>query len=99
MYHGRWRIFAIFKLYRGRLIVSQALLLLAACATIGFATLTQSMVNDGMRAGDAEAALRIGAWMLVLAVISGVLMATAAAIAIFFSQGVSYTIRTVLYDK
>lgn len=99
MYHGRWRIFAIFKLFRGRLLLAQGLLFGAALATIGFATLTQGLVNDGMRAGDAQAALSIGFWMLVLAVVSGVLFASAAAITIFFAQGTSYTIRTVLYDK
>lgn len=99
VYRGRWRIFAIFKLYRGRLLFAQALLFGAALASIGFATLTQGLVNDGMRAGDAAAALSIGFWMFVLAVISGVLFATAAGISIFFAQGTSYTVRTVLYDK
>jgi ABC-type multidrug transport system fused ATPase/permease subunit len=77
------RIFGITTLYRFRLISSQVLLLISVLATVGFATLTQGMVNLGMVEGDPEAVLDIGFWMLVLAVIAGITMAIAAGLAVF----------------
>ena len=93
------RIFGITKLYRFRLISSQVLLLISVIATVGFATLTQGMVNLGMVEGDPEAVLDIGFWMLVLAVIAGITMAIAAGLAVFFSQGTAYYVRSRLYEK
>ena len=93
------RIFGITKRYRFRLIGSQLLLLISAMATVGFATLTQGMVNQGMQAGDPEAVLNIGFWMMVLAVTAGICMAIAAGQAVFFSQGTAYVIRAYLYEK
>jgi ATP-binding cassette subfamily B protein len=93
------RIFGITKLYRFRLISSQVLLLISVLATVGFATLTQGIVNLGMVEGDPEAVLNIGFWMLILAVIAGITMAIAAGLAVFFSQGTAYVVRSHLYDK
>jgi ATP-binding cassette subfamily B protein len=93
------RIFGITKRYRFRLIGSQLLLLISAMATVGFATLTQGMVNQGMQEGDPEAVLNIGFWMLILAVVAGICMAIAASQAVFFSQGTAYVIRAYLYEK
>ena len=93
------RMFGLTKRYRIRLIGSQLLLLISALATVGFATLTQGMVNQGMQAGDPEAVLSIGFWMLMLAVIAGICMAIAASQAVFFSQGIGYVIRSHLYEK
>jgi ATP-binding cassette subfamily B protein len=92
-------MFGLTKRYRIRLIGSQFLLLISALATVGFATLTQGMVNQGMQAGDPEAVLSIGFWMLMLAVIAGICMAIAASQAVFFSQGIGYVIRSHLYEK
>jgi ATP-binding cassette subfamily B protein len=93
------RIFGVTKLYRFRLVSSQVLLLISVMATVGFATLTQGIVNQGMVEGDAEAVLNIGFWMLVLAVVAGICMAIAAGLSVFFSQGTGYVIRSQLYDK
>ncbi len=93
------RIFAITKLYRFRLVSSQVLLLLSVIATVGFATLTQGMVNLGMVEGDRESVLRLGFWMLILAAVAGITMAIAAGLAVFFSQGTGYYIRSRLYSK
>ena len=93
------RIFGITKKYRARLIISQLMLFISAMATVGFATLTQGMVNLGMVEGDIEAVLNIGFWMLVLAVTAGITMAIAASQAVFFSQGSAYVIRAFLYEK
>jgi ATP-binding cassette subfamily B protein len=57
------------------------------------------MVNLGMVEGDPEAVLNLGFWMLILAFIAGICMAIAAALAVFFSQGTSYIIRSRLYEK
>ncbi len=48
-------MFTLTRRYRIRLIGSQLLLLISALATVGFATLTQGMVNLGMVEGDPEA--------------------------------------------
>ena len=93
------RIFGITKRYRARLVISQLMLLISALATVGFATLTQGMVNLGMVEGDPEAVLNIGFWMLLLAVIAGITMAIAASQAVFFSQGSAYVIRAFLFEK
>ena len=93
------RFFGLTKRYRLRLIGSQLMLLISALATVGFATLTQGMVNQGMVIGDVEAVLDIGFWMLLLAVIAGMCMAIAASQAVFFSQGTAYVIRSLLYEK
>ena len=93
------RIFGITKMYRFRLISSQVLLLISVLATVGFATLTQGIVNLGMVEGDPEAVLNIGFWMLVLAVVAGICMAIAAGLAVFFSQGAAYFVRSRLYEK
>ena len=93
------RIFGITTMYRFRLVSSQVLLLISVIATVGFATLTQGMVNLGMVEGDSEAVLNIGFWMLVLAVVAGITMAIAAGLAVFFSQGTAYYVRSRLYEK
>jgi len=92
-------MFGIVTRFKGKLIFSQILLLISALSTVGFATLTQAMVNEGMQAGDPEAVLNIGFWMFVLAVIAGISMAGAAGYAVYFSQGTSYTIRSLLYGR
>jgi ATP-binding cassette subfamily B protein len=93
------RIFGITKRYRFRLVISQLMLFISAICTVGFATMTQGMVNLGMVEGDPEAVLNLGFWMLVLAVIAGITMAIAASQAVFFSQGSAYVIRSYLYEK
>jgi ATP-binding cassette subfamily B protein len=93
------RIFGIAKRYKGRLFLSQFMMFIAALATVGYSTLITPLVNEGMVAGDAEAALRIGIWMLVLGAVMGVCMSIAASQAVFFSQGTGYVVRKYLYDK
>jgi ATP-binding cassette subfamily B protein len=93
------RIFAIVKRYRGRFILSQVMMFIAALCTVGYSTLITPLVNEGMVAGNAEEALRIGVWMMVLAVIMGISMSIAASQAVFFSQGTGYVVRRYLYEK
>ena len=93
------RIFAITKRYRGRLILSQVTMFIAALCTVGYSTMITPLVNEGMVAGNAEEALRIGIWMLILAVIMGISMSIAASQAVFFSQGTGYVVRRYLYEK
>ena len=70
------RIFGITKRKRGRLILSQVMLFVAAIATVIYSSLITPLVNEGMGNGDIEAALRIGIWMLVLGVVVGISMVT-----------------------
>ncbi|HFE66777.1 MAG TPA: ABC transporter ATP-binding protein, partial [Chloroflexi bacterium] len=93
------RTFVIFKMYRGRLILSQVLLLISALCMIGVATLNQTLINNGIVAGDTEAIVRNGLWMAVLAVLAGVTMAGTAALAVFFAQGVAFGLRKYVYAK
>ena len=93
------RMFGIVTMFKGRLVLSQVLLFISALTTVAFATLTQGLVNQGIEAGDPERLLSIAVWMFVLAVIAGLCMAGAAALAVFFSQGTSYMIRAKLYEK
>jgi hypothetical protein len=58
--------FRLVTAYKVRLIVSQVALAISAPASIGFATLVAPMVNNGMVAGNADDALSIGFWMLIL---------------------------------
>jgi len=93
------RIFKVATKFKGRLVLSQVLLFLSALTTVGFATLTQGLVNRGIEANDPQALLNIAVWMFVLAVIAGLCMAGAATLGVFFSQGASYMIRARLYKK
>ncbi len=93
------RILIVFKKYRGRLVISQVLVMISALSIIGVATFTQRLINEGIIAEDPGAILRTGFWMFVLALVAGFALAGAAALAVFFSQGTAYVIRTYLYRK
>lgn len=97
MFKSLFRTLVVFRKYRGRLVVSQVLVLISALSIIVVASLTQLLINEGIETGDGEAVLRIGFRMLILAVIGGASMAGAAALGVFFSQGTAYVIRTFLY--
>ncbi|MFW2380376.1 MAG: ABC transporter ATP-binding protein [Acidimicrobiales bacterium] len=94
-----FRIFALVGEYRWRFIVSQLAMAVAAIATVFFATLISALVDDGMVAGDEEAAISIGLQMILLALLMGTAMAIAASQAVFFSQGAAFMIRRRLYDQ
>lgn len=99
MFSSLRRTLVAFRKYRGRLVLSQILVAISAMSLIGVATLTQLLINEGIEAGNGEAVLRIGFWMLILAVVGGLCMAGAASLAVFFSQGTAYVIRTHLYHR
>ncbi|MFN2241821.1 MAG: ABC transporter ATP-binding protein [Anaerolineae bacterium] len=93
------RIFLIYKRYRGRLLLSQLLVLISAITTITFASLNARLVNQGITAGNMEVVLNTGMSMFLLALISGLCLAGAAYISVFFAQGSGYMVRTLLYRK
>jgi len=93
------RIFFIYKRYRGRLLLSQLLVLISAITTIAFASLNAKLVNQGITAGDMEVVLNTGMTMFLLALVSGLCLAGAAYISVFFAQGSGYMVRTLLYRK
>ncbi len=93
------RVLLVFRKYRGRLVISQVLVLISALSIIGVATFTQRLINEGIVAEDPEAILRTGFWMFVLALVAGFALAGAAALAVFFSQGTAYVVRSYLYRK
>ena len=95
-------IFKIFRIalnYKARLITSQVAMLISALSMVAYATLISKLVDDGMVAGDQEAAIDIGLVMLLLAMVMGISMAVAASQAVFFSQGIAFYIRRELYNK
>jgi ATP-binding cassette subfamily B protein len=89
----------MYKKYRARLVISQVLVLISATAIIGVASLNQQLINDGIETGDVEAILRTGFKMLLLALLSGVSLSGTAYLAVFFSQGTGYYIRSNFYRK
>ena len=93
------RMYAIYRRARGRLILSQILVLLSAAATIAVASLNQKLVNQGIEMNNFEVVVNTGLQMLLLALLSGACLAGAAYISVFFSQGIGYVIRTLLYEK
>jgi ABC-type multidrug transport system fused ATPase/permease subunit len=93
------RIFTIYKRYRGRLLLSQMLVLISAITTIGFASLNAKLVNEGITAGSMEVVLNTGMTMFLLALVSGLCLAGAAYISVFFAQGSGYMVRSLLYRK
>ena len=93
------RTLGMYRRFRGRLIISQVLVLISATAIIGVATLNQRLINQGIEAENIEIILSTGLWMLVLSLISGLCLAGTAYFAVFFSQGTGYYIRSYLYQK
>ena len=93
------RIFGIVRDYKARFVISQVAMLVAAVCIVGYASLISKLVDEGMVAGDMDAAVDVGIWMLVLAVAMGISISVAASQAVFFSQGVAYYIRRELYTK
>ena len=93
------RLFVIYKQFRGRLILSQVLLLISALCMIGVATMNQVLINDGIAAQNPEVIINTGTNMIILAIIAGITMAGTAGLAVFFSQGTAYIIRVELYNK
>jgi ATP-binding cassette subfamily B protein len=93
------RMFFVFTGFRGRLLVSQLLLLVSALCSVGVATLTQRLINDGLIAGDLDVIIDTGIAMVVLALIAGGTLAGTAAYAVFFAQGTAFYVRDGLYTK
>ena len=92
-------MFFVFKGYRGRLLVSQLLLLISALCSVGVATLTQRLINDGLIAENLDVIINTGIAMVVLALIAGGTLAGTAAFAVFFAQGTAFYVRDGLYTK
>lgn len=93
------RMFFVFRGYRGRLLVSQLLLMVSALCSVAVATLTQRMINEGLVAGNLDVIVDTGIAMVVLALIAGGTLAGTAAFAVFFAQGTAFYVRDGLYTK
>jgi ABC-type multidrug transport system fused ATPase/permease subunit len=93
------KVFALVRDYKARFLVSQLAMLVAAVCIVAYASLISDLVDKGMVAGDQDAALDIGIWMLVLAVAMGAAIAVAGSQAVFFSQGAAFYIRRELFGK
>ncbi len=93
------RILVLYKPYRGRLILSQVLLLLSAVCAISMAGLNSTIINDGLLAKNTAVIVDTGIWMAVLAVLSGLFMAGTAGLAVIFAHGTGYAMRTMAYNQ
>ncbi|MEI6621610.1 MAG: ABC transporter ATP-binding protein [Actinomycetes bacterium] len=93
------RILVLYKPYKGRLILSQLFLLLSAICAIGMAGLNSTIINDGLLAKDPTVIVNVGVWMGLLAILSGLFMAVTAWLAVLFSHGTGYAMRTMGYDQ
>ena len=89
----------IYRNFRGKLILSQFLLLVAAASLIGIATLIQRIINQGIEAQNLKVIIDTGIWMLVLAIVGGGAITWTASLAVFFAQGTAYVLRAELYNK
>lgn len=72
-------------------------MLISAAATIGVATLTQRVINDGLLKDDSGVVIETDIWMMVLGLVAAGALAGAAVFAVFFSEGTAYVIRSELY--
>ena len=94
-----FQVFRLFGQYKARFFISQFMMLIAAICIVAYASLISGLVDEGMVAGDQEAAIDIGIWMLLLAIGMGAAIAIAGSQAVFFSQGAAFYIRRELYNK
>jgi len=94
-----FRVFRLFGQYKARFFISQFMMLVAAVCIVAYASLISELVDDGMVAGDQEAAIDVGIWMLLLAIGMGAAIAISGSQAVFFSQGAAFFIRRELYNK
>jgi ABC-type multidrug transport system fused ATPase/permease subunit len=99
MFPNLRRMAVIYKPYRGRLILSQLLLLISAVCSLATAALTQRLVNEGIAQQNVEVVLNTGFWMIILALIGAAGMIGAGLYAVLFSQGTAYYIRREVYEK
>ena len=94
------RLFTIYRPYRGRLILSQVLLLGAATLMMLAQALVSPTINVGIdNGGNTQVLLRNTLLMVVLALGAGACFAGVAHYATMFSQGTAWWLRTHLYDR
>ncbi|HYO89368.1 MAG TPA: ABC transporter ATP-binding protein, partial [Candidatus Limnocylindrales bacterium] len=93
------RLFAIYRPYRGRLILSQLLLLLAALLMMGAQSMISTVINQGIVMGDVRTLVRSGLIMTFLALGAGAALAGVVHYATLFSQGTAYYLRLALYRR
>jgi ATP-binding cassette subfamily B protein len=93
------QIFRLFGQFKARFFISQFMMLVAAICIVAYASLISRLVDDGMVAGDQQAAIDVGVSMLLLALVMGAAIAIAGTQAVFFSQGAAFYVRRELYNK
>lgn len=93
------RILTLWRPYRGRLLLSQFLLLVSAVCTLGTAALNEQLINNGLMVGNTSVIIDTGLWMAALGVAAGLALAGVALLAVFFSQGTAYGLRIRTYDQ
>ena len=94
------RLFTIYKKHRGKLILSQVLLLGAAVLMMLAQALVSPTINVGIdNGGDARVLVRNSVLMVLLALGAGACFAGVAHYATLFSQGTAWWLRVHVYDR
>lgn len=94
-----FRVFKFFGEQKGMLIASQVFLLIGSAAMIGMIALSQSLIDDGIVAGDAATINTIGLLMMGLGVVAGLAMTVTSVLAVIFGQGVALRLRNDAFDS
>jgi ATP-binding cassette subfamily B protein len=89
----------IYQDKKGRLLLSQVMLVISAVATLLTATLTQRLINEGIQAGNPRVLVQTSIFMIVLALIAGMALSATAYFAVYFAQSTAYVVRDRVYRK
>ena len=94
-----WRLFGYLRNYRGAIVASLALTLLATLMNLVQPELIQRAVDLGIAAGDTRSVLLAAGALLAAAVLAGGLHLASGILLVRAGQGMSYDIRNDLFDR
>lgn len=92
------RLLAIWQDYRKWLILSVILTIGGGLGTLAIPALSETMINDGIMAGDLSVMIRYGGYMLALTLVAAGCMVANTLIAVKFSEHTAHYLRTSAYD-
>jgi ATP-binding cassette subfamily B protein len=92
------RLLAIWEDYRKWLLLSIILTIGGGLGTLAIPALSQTMINDGIVAGNLDVMIRYGEYMLALTLFAAGCMVANTLIAVKFSEYTAHYLRTSAYD-
>ncbi len=93
------RLTFVVKRYRARLVLSQALLALAAVSALLVINQNRVLFDRAIPRGDAGQVIEVAVRMFLLTVVGAVALLGAGALALFFANATAWGIRTELYRQ